>query len=189
MRLIPVLLVLLAGCSQPSPAVAPEMEPILDADEAVDWTRQTILEGAVQWHDTGSPLDAYAQVAQAVAHPCVWDGGNEVYFTNQPLGMARVPNGTKHLAIQLDWDATSYLRDALRVAHRAPSADRFTETAPFGAGEEMLIRVWPADYEDPATSWGDGVSLWACLDTDTGDGLVPPSIFRGELRFKVEAVA
>ncbi len=187
MRMWALLAILLAGCAQ-SPSVEDTFE-VHAIEPELGWTRQVIAEGDVVWHESGSATPSVSQVAQVTAHPCIYDEGEEIYFTNQLLTHVQIPNGTTSVAVTLDWDDTSYLRDALRVGYRAPSQELYRESAPFARGEALELPVSPADWAEPGAIWGGGMDVWACLDTDTGDGLFPPSLFHGEIRYRIEAFA
>jgi hypothetical protein len=157
----------LAGCAVPEEHVLEAAPPRWVTPEPA-----VLAEGSYVWHDTssGGPANAlsyYDLASQAVAHPCVWDGGGggeEVYFNN------------------LDWIGTT-----LRIAYQAPGLEGWRETEPIERGSELVvpIRVVPAnitgegDAEPASSDW----AVWVCLGDDTTGG--PPEPFMGSVQAKV----
>lgn len=149
-----------------------------------------LVEGEFPWHDTGNPLAPYNLASQAVAHPCIWDGGGsgeEVYFNNLKLPTGRGSQGlgdwSGNLSVTLDWSDEDWLGTALRIAYAAPGLSGLREDGPIGRGSTLVvpIRIPPSNAtedEDSAGSW----SVWVCLPTNT---LEPEQPFVGSVQAKV----
>jgi hypothetical protein len=192
-------LLALAGCSSPEPLVA-----VAEAPRWVTLEPFTLAEGSFRWHETGtsaaSALEYYDLASQAVAHPCVWEGGGgeEVYFNNLRLPTGRASQGlgpwSGNLSVGLDWTDEDWIGTALRVAYQAPGLEGWHETQPIERGSTLLVPIrvpaddraaedgnWTSeDGEEPdgAADW----SVWVCLPTDSGE---PESPFLGSVQAKV----
>jgi hypothetical protein len=184
----------LAGCAVPEEHVLEAAPPRWVTPEPA-----VLAEGSYVWHDTssGGPANAlsyYDLASQAVAHPCVWDGGGggeEVYFNNLhlPTGMASQGLGdwSGNLSVSLDWTDQDWIGTTLRIAYQAPGLEGWRETEPIERGSELVvpIRVVPAnitgegDAEPASSDW----AVWVCLGDDTTGG--PPEPFMGSVQAKV----
>jgi hypothetical protein len=175
---------LLPGCaSDAEPEPAPVAGPVWVTVDPV-----VLAEGSYKWHETGTgganAMEYYDLASQAVAHPCVWDGGGggeEVYFNNLQLPTARASEGlgpwSGNLTITLDWTDQDWVGTALRVAYQAPGLDGWRQTMPIERGSTLVesIHVQPAEDEEEGydvTEW----SVWVCLGEDTGSGVPEPFV-------------
>lgn len=177
-------LLLLSGCSTPTdPPVAVADEPRFVVVDPI-----VLAEGDFPWHDTTDPLGYYNLASQAVAHPCVWDGGGsgeEVYFNNLKLPTGRAAQGlgewSGNLSVTLDWSDEDWLGTALRIAYTAPGLSGLREEGPVERGSTLVVpirmRQSNSTDDDASTSWG----LWVCLPTNT---LEPEQPFVGSVQAK-----
>lgn len=143
-----------------------------------------LVEGEYQWHETAGGATAYAEyyslASQAVAHPCIYEGGGgEVYFNNRklPVSGASLALGpwSGNLTISLDWTDDDWRGTELRLAYQAPGLEGLRETPAIGRGTTLTlpIQVDPANATaaaDPGSGW----SLWLCLPEDTSGGPQQP---------------
>ncbi len=189
----------LSGCIKDSePTEAEDQEPVDDPME-VYWGNATalpLLAGTFTWHDTeNDPLEYYDLLAQPLAHPCIYDEGRQIYFTNLHLNAAveRIDNpvlpGTSVLEVTLDWPSSAYGGDELLIGYRSPNAELYQESAYIQRGQTGTILVPPEAWEQPghSSAW----DLWVCLRR-TSDAQftqqVPPKIFLGDVDVTINLV-
>jgi hypothetical protein len=180
---------ILAGCASPDegPAAPAVAEPMLVAVPP-----RVLVDGTFQWHETSgsNAMEYYDLASQAVAHPCVWDGGGsgeEPYFNNRELPVEDAGLGawSGNVSFTLSWTDADWTGTALRVAYQAPGLRGWEETRAIERGGSLVeaIRV-PArnatagERDDAATGW----QVWVCLPTES---LEPAQPFVGSVTAQV----
>jgi hypothetical protein len=189
------LLLGLAGCASPEPMASVAEPPRWVTPDPV-----ALVEGTFRWHETGTGLNTaleyYDLASQAVAHPCVWEGGGgeEVYFNNLRLPVGRESQRlgawSGNLSITLDWTESDWVGTALRVAYQAPGLSGWHETGAIERGSTLVLPIRPSegnqaeeDEDAPADAdAAEGWSLWLCFARDTGE---PESPFLGSVQAKL----
>lgn len=184
-------LAVLAGCASP-----PEDLPTIAEPKWITPDPVALAEGSFRWHETGTgaanPLSYYDLASQAIAHPCVWDGGGggeEVYFNNLhlPTGRASQAPGawSGNLSLSLDWTDQDWLGTALRVAYQAPGTAGWFETPPIERGSTLTvpIRLAPENNDTDDSAISSDWSVWVCLPEDSSTG--PQQPFVGSVQVKV----
>ncbi len=160
--------------------------------------RLGFLNGTYAWHaDASSPwnelfIGALTLASQPIAHPCLLD--DRPYFANLNLTANGLPGpvveGTRELAVLLEWDFEDYAEDTLLVAFRPNGTRAYHISDPIANGQEARIPVEPAWWgsgRHPSITW----DLWLCLAEDGTDATqsgYQPRAFAGSVQVAIDLI-